>query len=160
MKNELKLIFEKTFGDRDNLKYFFSPGRVNLIGEHTDYNGGHVFPSTISLGTYGVASKREDMLIRCYSDNYPALGFVDVDLNDLTFKESDEWVNYLKGVIIQLNKRGYHLDSGFESAKVLFLLVFPIRIMYSPSSNLTCSYFSVFVSSNIAWSFFPIPIIN
>jgi galactokinase len=116
MKNELKLIFEKTFGDRDNLKYFFSPGRVNLIGEHTDYNGGHVFPSTISLGTYGVASKREDMLIRCYSDNYPALGFVDVDLNDLTFKESDEWVNYLKGVIIQLNKRGYHLDSGFEFA--------------------------------------------
>ena len=116
MRNELKLIFEKTFGERDNLKYFFSPGRVNLIGEHTDYNGGHVFPCTISLGTYGVASKRDDMLIRCYSDNYPALGFIEVDLEDLSFNETDEWVNYLKGVIIQLNKRGYKLESGFEVA--------------------------------------------
>ncbi|MCH4886816.1 galactokinase [Acidaminobacter sp. JC074] len=115
MKQELKDIFYKVYGERQ-VSYFFSPGRVNLIGEHTDYNGGHVFPSTISLGTYGVVSSNEDMIIRCYSDNYPALGIVEVDLNDLSFSESDEWVNYLKGVIIQFKKKGFELNHGFDLA--------------------------------------------
>jgi len=116
MKSELKAIFNKVYGEKENLAYFFSPGRVNLIGEHTDYNGGHVFPSTISLGTYGVASKRDDMQIRCYSDNYPGLGTVSVNLEDLSFNPADEWVNYLKGVIIQMQKRGFKLTSGFDLA--------------------------------------------
>ena len=115
MLNQLKAIFGKVYGE-GNLSYFFSPGRVNLIGEHTDYNGGHVFPSTISLGTYGVVSSRDDMIIRCYSDNYPELGIVKVDLNDLSFSEKDEWVNYLKGVILQYQKKGFHFNHGFDFA--------------------------------------------
>ncbi len=116
MKNELKLIYEQAFDKKDDLQYFFSPGRVNLIGEHTDYNGGHVFPSTISLGTYGVASRRTDQLIRCYSANYPELGYVEIKLNELEFNEDHEWVNYVKGVILQFEKRGYTFESGFDLA--------------------------------------------
>ncbi len=115
MLSQLKAIFSKVYGE-GNLSYFFSPGRVNLIGEHTDYNGGHVFPSTISLGTYGVVSSRDDMTIRCYSDNYPELGIVEVNLNDLSFSENDEWVNYLKGVIQQFQKRNFVFKHGFDFA--------------------------------------------
>jgi len=115
MLSQLKAIFSKVYGE-GNLSYFFSPGRVNLIGEHKDYNGGHVFPSTISLGTYGVVSSRDDMTIRCYSDNYPELGIVEVNLNDLSFSENDEWVNYLKGVIQQFQKRNFVFKHGFDFA--------------------------------------------
>lgn len=116
MKNELKIIYEQAFDKKDDLQYFFSPGRVNLIGEHTDYNGGHVFPSTISLGTYGVASRRTDRSIRCYSANYPELGYVELKLDQLDFDKDHEWVNYVKGVIIQFEKRGYTFETGFDLA--------------------------------------------
>lgn len=116
MKSKLKKIYAEAYGSDDNLSYFFSPGRVNLIGEHTDYNGGHVFPCTISLGTYGAAKKTEGQIIRCYSANYPEVGIVKVDLDHLEYHEKDGWVNYLKGVLVQLKKRNIVLDSGFDLA--------------------------------------------
>lgn len=62
-KEQLKQAFLDVFGQEADAT-FFSPGRINLIGEHTDYNGGHVFPAAITLGTYGAARKRDDQLLR------------------------------------------------------------------------------------------------
>lgn len=109
-------MYIETFGEAENKQYFFSPGRVNLIGEHTDYNGGHVFPCTISLGTYGVATLRDDKVINCYSKNFDGLGVVEVALNQLKFDEKHEWINFVKGVILQFEKRGYILEQGFNLA--------------------------------------------
>ena len=78
---------------------FFSPGRINLIGEHTDYNGGHVFPAAITLGTYGAARKREDQVLRFYSANFEAVGIVTLDVHHLVYNQADHWTNYAKGVL-------------------------------------------------------------
>lgn len=94
---------------------FFSPGRINLIGEHTDYNGGHVFPAAITLGTYGAARKRDDRKIRLYSANFEDLGIIEIDLDNLTFDKADNWTNYAKGVLKFLQKAGHVIDSGFEA---------------------------------------------
>ncbi|MBN2796951.1 MAG: galactokinase [Clostridia bacterium] len=112
MFKNIEKIFKETY--QKDYKKFFSPGRVNLIGEHTDYNGGHVFPCTISLGTYGVANLNEGNYIRCYSMNFKEFGFIQVDLEDLSFQESHNWVNFVKGVILQFEKRGYKLHTGFD----------------------------------------------
>src|SRR5699024_10786885 len=82
-----------------------APGRINLIGEHTDYNGGYVFPAAIELGTYGLATKREDNIIQLYSNNFEDIGIISFTLNELDFKESDDWANYPKGVIKYLSEQ-------------------------------------------------------
>ena len=68
MKQEVTEKFTALFGDGATANYF-SPGRINLIGEHTDYNGGYVFPAAISIGTFGVARKPADSLVKVYSLN-------------------------------------------------------------------------------------------
>ena len=83
MLEKLKSVFEKKFGQHEDVRGYFAPGRVNLIGEHTDYNGGHVFPCALTLGTYGIARKREDNKLRFYSLNFEKLGVMDTDLDDL-----------------------------------------------------------------------------
>ncbi|QAS69843.1 galactokinase [Oenococcus sicerae] len=95
-------------------KIFFSPGRINLIGEHTDYNGGNVFPCAISLGTYGVYGKRDDQTICLYSANIPDQGMVSFQLDDLEYHKEDGWTNYLRGVLANLVSRGYQFDHGFD----------------------------------------------
>ena len=97
MINELKCDFNSIFNE-DGEKVFFSPGRVNLIGEHTDYNGGNVFPCALDMGTYAVVSKREDKIIRAYSKNFEELGIIEFSLEDLVYEKAHDWVNYPKGV--------------------------------------------------------------
>nr|WP_042273829.1 galactokinase [[Clostridium] dakarense] len=109
LKIDFKNVFEKEFED-----LFFSPGRVNLIGEHTDYNGGHVFPCALSFGTYGVSSKRDDKKIRMYSLNFENIGIVEFDLDNIVYDEKDDWVNYPKGVVKVLKEREYKLDCGLD----------------------------------------------
>src|SRR5699024_2701629 len=92
----------------------FAPGRINLIGEHTDYNGGYVFPAAIELGTYGLATKREDNIIQLYSNNFEDIGIISFTLNELDFKESDDWANYPKGVIKYLSEQFAEIDKGFN----------------------------------------------
>ncbi len=75
--------FEEVYGDAKGVKVFFAPGRVNLIGEHTDYNGGHVFPCALTIGTYGVARERQDRKLRFYSMNFSHLGIIESSLDDL-----------------------------------------------------------------------------
>ncbi len=93
---------------------FFSPGRVNLIGEHTDYNGGNVFPCALSFGTYGLVSRRNDNKISLYSLNFKELGTIDFNLNDLVYKKAHDWANYPKGVIKTIIDHGYTVESGFN----------------------------------------------
>jgi galactokinase len=95
---------------------FFAPGRINLIGEHTDYNGGHVFPCAITYGTYAVARKRDDQLIRLYSVNFPEIGMIEFDLTQLDYNKDHSWANYPKGMIRYIIESGYQLSSGFDCA--------------------------------------------
>lgn len=94
--------------------YFFAPGRVNLIGEHTDYNGGHVFPCALSFGTHCVFCKRDDDKIRLHSLNLPEKGVIEADLNHIEYKKEQDWANYPLGMIKTIQNHGYKLDHGFE----------------------------------------------
>lgn len=110
---ELNQAFTAIFGAEADAT-FFSPGRINLIGEHTDYNGGHVFPAAITLGTYGAARKRDDKLMRFYSANFEDKGIIEVSLDNLVFAKEDNWTNYPKGVVKFLQEAGHKIDSGFD----------------------------------------------
>ncbi len=110
---QLRSNFATIFGaEADHT--FFSPGRINLIGEHTDYNGGHVFPAAISLGTYGAARKRDDNLLRFYSANFEDKGIIEVPLENLHFEKAHNWTNYPKGVLHFLQKAGHVIDKGMD----------------------------------------------
>jgi galactokinase len=93
---------------------FFAPGRINLIGEHTDYNGGHVFPCAITYGTYAVAKKREDNLVRLYSVNFPDKEIIEFELTQLEYDKQHHWANYPKGMIRYIKEAGFSIPSGFE----------------------------------------------
>lgn len=110
---ELQLTFQSIFAEEAQGLYF-SPGRINLIGEHTDYNGGHVFPAAITLGTYGGARKRDDRNCRFYSANFKEVGIIEISLDQLVFVKKDNWTNYAKGVIAFLQEAGHTIDSGFD----------------------------------------------
>ena len=106
--------FRKLYGGEGKIKTFFSPGRVNLIGEHTDYNGGHVFPCALTLGTYGIARKREDRKLRFYSANFERLGVIETSIDDLVPSQAAQWTNYPKGVIWAFEKKGYTIPQGMD----------------------------------------------
>lgn len=110
---ELNQVFQAIFAEQADAT-FFSPGRINLIGEHTDYNGGHVFPAAITLGTYGAARKRDDRTLRFYSGNFEDLGVIDVSLDELVYKKEDNWANYAKGVLKFLQEAGHVIDKGMD----------------------------------------------
>ena len=113
-KEELKVIFEEKFGGEGDIRTYFAPGRVNLIGEHTDYNGGHVFPCALTIGTYAVARKREDKVIKLYSANIENVGVIESSLDELTNKDAYHWANYPLGVVWALIEKGAKIDTGFE----------------------------------------------
>lgn len=114
MLNKLKQKFIEKYGDGGDIRTYFAPGRVNLIGEHTDYNGGHVFPCALTLGTYGIARKRDDDKIRFYSVNFERFGVVETSLSDLVPSEKAGWTNYPKGVMWAFAGRGYKMDKGVD----------------------------------------------
>lgn len=114
MKETVLKRFEEVFGDRNGVKVFFAPGRVNLIGEHTDYNGGHVFPCALTIGTYACARVREDKKLRFYSMNFEHLGVIESDLEDLKSEKEAGWTNYPKGVMWAFGERGFQIPSGMD----------------------------------------------
>ncbi|MGM0341456.1 galactokinase [Enterococcus sp. AZ007] len=113
IKRELNTKFAEIFGPHETTQYF-SPGRINLIGEHTDYNGGHVFPASITYGTYGVAAPREDKKILVYSTNFEDIGVITFDIDKLDYDKKDNWANYVKGMVLKLKEAGHLIDHGFE----------------------------------------------
>ncbi len=114
MKQTLLKKFQEIFGAEGETKVFFAPGRVNLIGEHTDYNGGHVFPCALTIGTYAMVRKREDKLLRFYSMNFESLGVITSSIENITYKNEDNWTNYPKGVIWAMQEKGYSIDTGMD----------------------------------------------
>mgnify|MGYP000939204772 FL=1 len=110
-QQELKSAFEKIYGQHADAVYF-APGRVNLIGEHTDYNGGYVFPCALSFGTYLLIRKNGGNTVRFRSLNQPDA--VEVPLEKLTTRLENSWANYLIGVFAQFIKKGVKIDEGFD----------------------------------------------
>lgn len=107
--NKYRLLFNE---DPDGV--YFAPGRVNLIGEHTDYNGGHVFPCALTIGTYAAVKKRNDRKLRFYSMNIEDAGIIETSLDELTPDNNGLWTNYPKGVIWAFDKKGMKLDTGLD----------------------------------------------
>ncbi|MDD3266761.1 MAG: galactokinase [Burkholderiales bacterium] len=110
----LNTTFSNLFGDISNSRLFFAPGRVNLIGEHTDYNGGNVFPCALDIGTYALARESSNKKCRFYSLNFDHIGIIEFNLDDLLFDENHNWANYPKGVIVEFAKLGLNLNHGFD----------------------------------------------
>lgn len=114
MQKELMQKFVEVYGEGGDIREYFAPGRVNLIGEHTDYNGGHVFPCALTIGTYGLARKREDNKLRFYSMNFSKVGVIESSIEDLVPADKAGWTNYPKGVMWAFEKRGYKLPCGLD----------------------------------------------
>ena len=106
--------FHEVFGPEGDIRTYFAPGRVNLIGEHTDYNGGHVFPCALTVGTYAAARKRTDRKLRFCSVNFEHLGVIESSLDDMRPLADKGWTGYPKGVVWAFEKRGMKLSSGFD----------------------------------------------
>ena len=131
--------FKELFGDEGEIGVYFAPGRVNMIGEHTDYNGGHVFPCALTIGTYGVARKRDDKKLRFYSMNFENLGVLESSVEGLKPEKEADWTNYPKGVMCMKVESGMDLvlfgnipnGSGLSSsASVEVLTGFILRDMF------------------------------
>ena len=114
MKEKLLKKFGELFGDAEGVKVYFAPGRVNLIGEHTDYNGGHVFPCALTIGTYGAARKRNDNKLHFYSMNFDRVGVQESAVDALGEAKESDWTNYPKGVIWAFAKRGFEMPCGMD----------------------------------------------
>lgn len=111
---EVLAKFKELFGDEGEIGVYFAPGRVNMIGEHTDYNGGHVFPCALTIGTYGVARKREDQKLRFYSMNFEQLGVIESSIVDLKPEKEADWTNYPKGMIWAFGEKGMKAEQGMD----------------------------------------------
>ena len=116
MINTLLQGFEEQFGAGGDIFVFFAPGRVNLIGEHTDYNGGHVFPCALSMSTFAAIRRRDDTRVRLYTVNIPQAGICETDVRHPDYVRRDGWANYAKGVLDTFIRRGFAPETGFDIA--------------------------------------------
>ena len=114
MVEQLKNKFAEVFGPEGESAVYFAPGRVNMIGEHTDYNGGHVFPCALTIGTYGGVRKRQDRKLRFYSMNFEQLGVMESSLDELVPSKDADWTNYPRGVLWAFKERGMEVTEGFD----------------------------------------------
>lgn len=112
----LLVKFKELFGEQGEIGVYFAPGRVNLIGEHTDYNGGHVFPCALTIGTYGVVRRRTDRKLKFYSMNFDALGVMESSLEELKPDKEAGWTNYPKGVLWAFGEKGMEVTQGMDLA--------------------------------------------
>lgn len=114
MQEKILEKFKEVFGEGGDIRLYFAPGRVNLIGEHTDYNGGHVFPCALTIGTYGAVRKREDRKLRFFSMNFEKFGTIESSLDDLKPDKAANWTNYPKGVMWAFGEKGMEVTQGMD----------------------------------------------
>ncbi|MFG6332897.1 MAG: galactokinase [Lachnospiraceae bacterium] len=114
MRQQLVDKFLEIYGEGDGVSVYFAPGRINLIGEHTDYNGGHVFPCALTVGTYAAARRREDDRLHLYSLNYSESGMIKASLQDLSYRQKDGWGNYPKGVVQTFINKNCRIPCGLD----------------------------------------------
>lgn len=115
MKKSSKDLFISKFGYSPAITAF-APGRVNLIGEHTDYNGGYVFPCAINLGIEGSAAVRTDDRIRLVSGNFPNSGIIEMSIDELL--PSKRWIDYVIGVIKSFGEIADPIKFGLDIAVI------------------------------------------
>lgn len=125
--------FQSIFNTSEKPRMFFAPGRINLIGEHTDYNGGHAFPASISFGTYALSQKRDDQRLRFFSLNFPDNGIIECDFTDLAYDEAHDWANFPKGMIKYMSESGLKILTGMD---ILFYGDIPNSAGLSSSASL------------------------
>ncbi len=128
-----KGTFTQIFGAGAEPEVFFAPGRVNLIGDHTDYNGGHVFPCALTLGTYGFVRKRNDDTLNLYSENFSSDGVITSSIHDLSPSGNGLWTDYPRGVIWAFAKKGYTIGCGMD---ILFYGDIPAGAGLSSSASI------------------------
>ena len=114
MIEKLMEEFKSRFGAEGDIRGYFAPGRVNLIGEHTDYNGGHVFPCALSMGNYAVARKRDDNIVRWFNMTWSKDGVQEADIRKLEPNDNGVWYDYQQGVIWAFEQKGYEVPSGYD----------------------------------------------
>lgn len=112
-KQEMEQLFISKYGESaEPIRVFNAPGRVNLIGEHIDYNGGYVFPAALEFGTTLAVSKRSDGKVAFASSNLPYTA--ELALEELGTSKTGEWIDYPIGVYVELKKLGISLTSGYD----------------------------------------------
>ena len=165
MKDQLVKVFKEKFGSEGDIRSYFAPGRVNLIGEHTDYNGGHVFPCALTIGTFGVFRKRNDRTMRFYSVNFPKAGVLTGSLDELKPRKEAGWSNYPVGMVWTFGEKGHPIDTGFDmliygtipdasglssSSSVHMLTAVALRDMYGVEgvSNIDIALYGQFAENN------------
>ena len=158
-KERLLSKYESVFPRSEELLYYFSPGRINVIGEHIDYNGGLVFPCAISLGTYAIVSLRNDKVVSVYSESIPQTGVVSFDLTSQLEKDNN-WVDYVKGVIDEIKKLGCKVYQGFNAyiygdlpkgASVSSSASLELLFVYCKIANTSCnSAVLIFICSSLS----------
>lgn len=137
LKRELAAQFEARFGaSSEPVRFFAAPARINIIGEHIDYNGGKVFPAAIDKYIYLALRRRSDNVIRYDDVRFPGIFTFDITENFAYKKESD-YCNYLNGILSILKGRGVTFDSGFDA---LFFSCIPPGGGISSSSALECCF--------------------
>jgi len=132
-KNSLIEKFTDLYGDGSEPAVFFAPGVVNLIGDHTDYNGGHVFPCALTYGTVGLIRKRTDRQINFYSVNFEEDGIISRMPDDPVPTENHSWTDYPMGIFRTFADKGFEIPSG---ADILISGDIPIRSGLSSSSSI------------------------
>ena len=134
---ELKNAFLKMYGGNESdVKLYSSPARINIIGEHIDYNGGKVFPASINRYLYIAIRKRNDSKVLYNDARFP--GSYEFDINQtFVFDKANDYANYLNGILQQLKERGFKFDCGFE---ILMASNIPAGGGISSSSASECGF--------------------
>ena len=134
---ELKEAFLKMYGGEEaSVRLYSSPARINIIGEHIDYNGGKVFPASINRYLYIAIRKRPDTKILYNDARFPGSYEFDVNQN-FVYDKANDYANYLNGILSQLKERGFKFDCGFE---ILMASNIPAGGGISSSSALECGF--------------------
>ncbi len=114
MKKRLEEEFSRLFGSSEGVRFFFAPGRVNLMGDHIDYSGGYTLPCALTMGTYAAARKNGTSKLRLYSADYPEEGMIEAELLPKCYRPEWNWANYPFGVVRTLEEEGYPVTEGVD----------------------------------------------